>query len=216
MLRVGRRAVVAAIVLAAGARIFAGCVAAANVASPAAVPGTRAAAVGPQTTIPFGWIDFCRRYKGECDADPTPGPDIQATAANLAIIAQVNDLVNRSVEPVNDIDHWGVADQWDYPTDGKGDCEDYALLKRKLLREHGFPSRTLLITVVRDSQGEGHAILTVKTTGGDYVLDNLSSQVRLWSDAGYRFVKRQSQGNPNRWVALGDPRPTVATATSSR
>ena len=57
-------------------------------------------------------------------------------------------------------------------------------------------------------------MLTVKTDKGDFVLDNQKEQILLWSDTGYRFVKRQSQTDPNTWVSLGDPRPTIATATS--
>jgi predicted transglutaminase-like cysteine proteinase len=59
-------------------------------------------------------------------------------------------------------------------------------------------------------------VLTVKTDKGDFVLDNQEERVLLWSETGYRFVKRQSQANPNNWVSLGDIRPTIATATSSR
>jgi hypothetical protein len=29
-------------------------------------------------------------------------------------------------------------------------------------------------------------------------------------------VKRQSQSDPNVWVALGDPRPATATATAAQ
>ncbi len=47
--------------------------------------------------------------------------------------------------------------------DGYGDCEDYALLKRKMLMQAGWPREALLMTVVRDKKGEGHAVLTVKT-----------------------------------------------------
>src|SRR5439155_1161929 len=90
---------------------------------------------------------------------------------------------------------------------GYGDCEDYVLLKRRMLIQAGWPREALLITVVRDSKDEGHAVLTVKTDKGDYVLDNQAPDVLLWSDTGYRFVKRQSQADPNVWVALGDPRP---------
>jgi predicted transglutaminase-like cysteine proteinase len=114
------------------------------------------------------------------------------------------------------MDHWGVLERWSYPDDGKGDCEDYVLLKRRMLMQAGWPREALLITVVRDKRGDGHAVLTVKTDKGDFILDNQEEQVLLWSETGYRFVKRQSQSNPNHWVALGDPRPTIATATSSR
>jgi len=67
---------------------------------------------------------------------------------------------------------------------------------------------------VRDKRGDGHAVLTVKTDKGEFVLDNQNEDVLLWSETGYRFVKRQSQMDPNVWVALGDPRPAPATATS--
>jgi predicted transglutaminase-like cysteine proteinase len=67
---------------------------------------------------------------------------------------------------------------------------------------------------VRDTKGEGHAVLTVKTDKGEYILDNQEEQILLWSETAYRFVKRQSQRDPNAWIALGDPRPAPATATS--
>jgi predicted transglutaminase-like cysteine proteinase len=106
-----------------------------------------------------------------------------------------------------------VVERWSYPDDGYGDCEDYALLKRRMLIESGWPREALLLTVVR-GEGEGHAVLTVTTDKGDYVLDNLNSDVLLWSNTGYRFIKRQSQYDPNVWVSLGDSAPAITTATS--
>src|SRR5216684_4346526 len=94
------------------------------------------------------------------------------------------------------------------------DCEDYVLLKRRMLMEAGWPREALLITVVRETSGDGHAVLTVRTDRGDFVLDNQNAAIVLWSESGYRFVKRQSQSDPNIWVSLGDPRPSAATATS--
>jgi predicted transglutaminase-like cysteine proteinase len=57
-------------------------------------------------------------------------------------------------------------------------------------------------------------VLTVRTDKGEFILDNQNEEVLLWSDTGYRFVKRQSQSDANAWVALGDPRPATATAAS--
>ena len=88
------------------------------------------------------------------------------------------------------------------------------LLKRRMLMQAGWPREALLITVVRDKKGDGHAVLTVKTDKGEFILDNQEAQVLLWSDTGYRFVKRQSQTDPNIWVSLGDPRRHAATASS--
>jgi predicted transglutaminase-like cysteine proteinase len=100
------------------------------------------------------------------------------------------------------------------PTDGYGDCEDYVLLKRKMLIDAGWPREALLITVVRDKKGEGHAVLTVKTDKGEFILDNQNESVVAWTETGYRFVKRQSQSDPNEWVSLGDSRPAIATASA--
>jgi predicted transglutaminase-like cysteine proteinase len=170
------------------------------------------ASVGDDTSVPYGWMEFCQRYHNECAASGAAA-DVNLTEKALHEIQQVNAWVNRSIEAISDMDHWGVVDRWDYPMDGKGDCEDYALLKRKMLIERGFPRQALLITVVRDQQNEGHAILTVKTNGGEFILDNLSDDVKPINRIAYRLVKRQSQENPNVWVSLG---PVAAPVYASR
>jgi predicted transglutaminase-like cysteine proteinase len=163
------------------------------------------AAIGEATSVPYGWLDFCRRYKSECDGGSLAPLDVNLTQKSLREIERVNKWVNSTIAPVSDMEHWGVLDQWDYPSDGKGDCEDYALLKRKLLIDLGFPRQALLMTVVKDEHNEGHAILTIKTNRGEFVLDNLNSEAKAWDRSGYRFVKRQSQSDQNVWVQLGDP-----------
>ena len=122
-------------------------------------------------------------------------------------LKRVNAWVNDKVQPMTDMEHWGVVEHWDYPNDGYGDCEDYVLFKRKLLIQAGWPRQALLITVVRDRNGDGHAVLTVKTDKGEFILDNQNEEIVSWQDTGYRFVKRQSQINPNIWVLLGEPKP---------
>ena len=163
------------------------------------------AAIGVSTSVPFGWVDFCKRYKGECDTQKLPALDVNLTPQALREVERINKWVNANIEPVSDMEHWGVEDQWDYPSDGKGDCEDYVLLKRKLLIDVGFPRQALLITVVKDEKNEGHAVLTVKTNKGEYVLDNQDERVLAWNQTPYRFVKRQSQEDPNVWVSIGEP-----------
>jgi predicted transglutaminase-like cysteine proteinase len=164
------------------------------------------AAVGEETSVPYGWVDFCRRYEGECDDEHVQPIDINLSAKALKEINRINRWVNAHVEPLSDMDHWDLVDRWDYPIDGKGDCEDYALQKRKMLIDIGFPRQALLMTVVKDDNGEGHAILTLKTNKGEFVLDNLNDEMKPWTAAvGYRFVKRQSQQDQNVWVMLGPP-----------
>ncbi len=167
--------------------------------------------VGTATAMPYGWYDFCRRYPSQCEGGPRPAEDLSLTNSAWTRLERTNRQVNRAIEPMSDIDHWGVLDQWDYPTDGKGDCEDYVLLKRKILIEEGFPRQALLIAVVRDHRGDGHAVLDVKTSRGDFILDNQRDEILPWDATGYAFVKRQSQEDPNRWVDMGGSGPGPLT-----
>jgi predicted transglutaminase-like cysteine proteinase len=170
--------------------------------------------LGETTKAPIGWIEFCIEYDPECKTKPSQPRDVMLSAQAWKDLERINQWVNTHVKPMTDMEHWGVVERWNYPDDGYGDCEDYVLLKRRMLMQAGWPRESLLITVVRDKRGDGHAILTVKTDKGEFILDNQNEQILLWSDTGYRFVKRQSQGDPNVWVALGEPRSAPATATS--
>ena len=153
-----------------------------------------------------------------------PGVALVASHVDLAVMddrawaiaRRVNREVNAAIEPVSDQDNYGVAEYWAYPDNGKGDCEDYVLLKRRELMRLGFPREALLITVVRDQMGEGHAVLLLKSTVGDFVLDNKINMIRPWNATGYHFVKRQSQENPNVWVSLRAPDVTTVASTRRR
>jgi predicted transglutaminase-like cysteine proteinase len=171
-------------------------------------------AIGETTKAPIGWVEFCVEYEPECKTKPSLPRDVMLNSQSWKDLERVNQYVNTHIKPMTDMEHWGVVERWNYPDDGYGDCEDYVLQKRRLLMRAGWPREALLITVVRDKRGDGHAILTVRTDKGEYVLDNQNDQILLWSDTGYRFVKRQSQSDPNVWVALGEPRAAPATATS--
>ena len=163
-------------------------------------------AVGDVTRPPIGWVEFCSEYKGECDTKPSQPRDVVLSQRAWNDLVKVNDWVNETIKPMTDLEHWGVVERWNYPDDGYGDCEDYVLLKRKMLMKAGWPREALLITVVRDKKGDGHAVLTVKTDRGEFILDNQENAILAWNKTGYRFVKRQSQSDPNVWVSLGEPR----------
>jgi predicted transglutaminase-like cysteine proteinase len=167
--------------------------------------------VSEVTRAPIGWVEFCAANPAECAAIPSAPRDVVLTAKALKDLASVNRYVNETVKPMTDLEHWGVIEKWSYPDDGYGDCEDYVLLKRRLLIRAGWPREALLITVVRDRKDEGHAVLTVKTDRGEFILDNQAEDVLPWSETGYRFVKRQSQTNPNVWVSIGTGRPAPTT-----
>ena len=180
-------------------------VAALIVATPTAKAGSDQQlyiAVGGVTRPPIGWIGFCIEYAAECKTKPLEASDVVITPRTWKDLAQINKWVNDSVYPMTDIDHWGMIDRWNYPDDGYGDCEDYVLLKRRMLVQAGWPRQALLITVVRDHNDEDHAVLTVKTDKGEFILDNQNPDILLWSETGYQFVKRQSETDPNVWVSL--------------
>jgi predicted transglutaminase-like cysteine proteinase len=68
------------------------------------------------------------------------------------------------------------------------------------------------MTVVRKPDGEGHAVLTLRTTDGDFILDNLSTNVKPWFDTNYSFIKRQSSYNAGRWVTIENGRDVLVGA----
>ncbi len=172
------------------------------------------APAGTSTSSPIGWVEFCERNPKECSVPAMRPASVTLDETTWREIVKVNATVNREITPITDMEHHGIVEQWSYPDNGKGDCEDYVLEKRKRLMRAGFPRQALLITVVRDKKGDGHAVLTVKTDRGDFILDNQAAKVLAWSETGYRFIKRQSQENPNRWVSLGGfDTATVAVST---
>jgi predicted transglutaminase-like cysteine proteinase len=171
------------------------------------------AAVGDVTRTPYGWVDFCGRRPNECRVPILDAVDLDLTPKTLKILDRVNRSVNAMIEPVSNMDHWGtMLDHWDYPVDGKGDCKIYALEKRRELLAMGFPRQALLMTIVRDLEGAGHTILTVKTDKGEIILDNMVDEIRGWEETGYKFVKRQAQTDPNVWVSVGPVSAPLTTA----
>jgi predicted transglutaminase-like cysteine proteinase len=151
-------------------------------------------------------VQFCsdREHASDCQVQPMRTQIADLDERRWRFLLDTNARVNRDIEPVTDMDQWGVAEKWSYPTTGKGDCEDYVLEKRRRLIAAGWPRQALLITVVRDKKGDGHAVLMVKTDRGDFILDNQEAKVKLWTETGYRFLKRQSEQSPNHWVSLGN------------
>jgi predicted transglutaminase-like cysteine proteinase len=88
------------------------------------------------------------------------------------------------------------------PVDGEGDCEDYVLAKRKMLTLLGVPAPALRITVAFNKNRVRHAVLTVVTNRGDYVLDNLQDELLPPDQLGYAWVERQDSTSRTGWVAL--------------
>jgi predicted transglutaminase-like cysteine proteinase len=156
------------------------------------------------TQPPYGFVQFCERMPEECAQGPLEEQRFSAGPDRLSELDAVNRAVNRQIEPATDLEVYGQVEYWTIPTT-RGDCEDYALLKRKLLLARGWPTSALLMTVVRDENGEGHAVLTARTLQGDFVLDNKVNEIKIWNRVPYEFLMRQSYLNTRIWMAL-DPR----------
>ena len=167
---------------------------------------------GGITSIPVGASEFCKSHRGDCTANPHAVGAVVLTEARWAELVAVNYAVNAGVTAFTDEDYYKVAEYWAYPDDGYGDCEDFALAKRKALIKAGWNPSTLLVTVVREAKGTGHAVLMVRTDRGDLVLDNQDGRILVWSETPYTYLKRQSQADAGQWVDLVDPRTTFVAS----
>jgi len=162
---------------------------------------------------PHGFVRFCEKRPEECSGDGGPENRFNTSSDRLSELDAINRLINNAIAPATDLEVYGVKEHWTLPST-RGDCEDYALLKRRMLIARGWPVSSLLLTVVRDEKGDGHAVLTARTLQGDFILDNKFEDIRLWTRAPYEFVMRQSYLNPQVWVALDARHTPVSTALS--
>ncbi len=169
----------------------------------------------PQATTPVpapaGFISFCLRFGGQCQAAPGGASTVPLNARTWRTLAQINSGVNDAIWPQTDEAHYGRAEYWTIPTDGYGDCEDYAVTKRKELMDRGFPEAALRLAVVIDRNAQRHAVLTVTTDKGDLVLDNERNDIVSWNATGFTWIERQGASNPRTWVSL---RPAMAQMAS--
>ncbi|MGE4372165.1 MAG: transglutaminase-like cysteine peptidase [Xanthobacter sp.] len=162
------------------------------------------------TSAPKGFVRFCAEHPEACQAPQKAVRAVRLGALQRQQLTQINLQYNAAIAPITDMEQYGQTEHWSYADTGLGDCEDYVLEKRRALIEMGWPASVLLITVVRDHNGDGHAVLTVVTDKGDLILDNQENAILPWKETGYRYVKRQSYEDPNKWVFLGETMvPTV-------
>lgn len=154
---------------------------------------------------PHGYEQFCAAEPLKCQSRGGTLARVEATAERLAELELVNQAVNAEITPTDDREQYGVEEYWTLPRSGKGDCEEYVLLKQQRLLSRNWPMSALLITIVRDESDLGHAVLMVRTKSGDIILDNRDDTLRFWSETPYRFVKRQSYLNPRAWFSMQPP-----------
>ena len=157
---------------------------------------------GRDAKAPSGFLAFCDRNPGECRTSRGQSDKISFTPELWATLEKVNIAVNNAVRPLDDSEHYGITEFWTVPVDGEGDCEDYVLAKRKMLTLLGIAAPALRITVAFNKRMARHAVLTVITDRGDYVLDNLQDSILPPDQTGYVWVERQDSASRTGWIAL--------------
>ena len=165
-------------------------------ASPAYAAGKTILAT-KSVSAPLGARGVCQRYAWAC-ATSTQG-SVTDPRAQLAVAARVNIAVNRSVREVTDERQYRRREHWALPTRQGGDCEDFALLKKRELIRAGVAPGQLLIATVLDRRRQAHAVLVLRTGAGDYVLDNLTNRIKPWNKTGYSFLRMQDPRAASGW-----------------
>ncbi|MEO0329783.1 MAG: transglutaminase-like cysteine peptidase [Pseudomonadota bacterium] len=161
--------------------------------------------VGSLTSQPIGHHWYCKEYSSDCSIKSSNQAPPKLTRGKWQELTEVNAYSNNSIRPVTDLEAYNRNEHWAYPV-SFGDCEDYVLMKRHMLMQRGWPASALLITVVRQKNGEGHAVLTVRTSKGDFILDNLDGKIRPWHATPYRYLKRQATNHSGKWSEIVDVR----------
>ncbi|QOZ49004.1 hypothetical protein XH89_30450 [Bradyrhizobium sp. CCBAU 53340] len=147
---------------------------------------------------PLQFVKFCMNNPAECELS-SPEAQLPARDAAFAMLTEVNATVNESIHPVAKSTNpmqarWAIS-----PT--SGNCNDYAVTKRHMLIAKGWPASALRLAVVYAPAG-GHLVLVARLQDGDYILDNLASDVRKWSGVDYQWVSMESGENPRFWVSI--------------
>ena len=166
---------------------------------------------GSVTSQPIGHYEFCQKLPAECNIKSRSAPAAKLGAREWSMVREINRAVNARYIAKTDMEVWGKEEVWSYPIK-YADCEDYALQKRKELAARGISFSDLLMTVVRKPDGEGHAVLTLRTADGDFILDNLENEVKPWYATPYTFLKRQATFNTGRWVTIENGRDVLVGA----
>lgn len=148
---------------------------------------------------PAGAGGICARYDWAC----ARGNGLKMSdAAAMKVARTVNSSVNRKTRPVSDLAQYGVEENWTLPSARGGDCEDLVLMKKKVMIAQGVAPERLLIATVLDRKRGSHAVLVMRTAGGDYVLDSLTGSIKPWRATGYSFLKMQDPSSPSHWNAI--------------
>jgi len=156
------------------------------------------------TLAPFQHVRFCLRYPSDCKSDPTENQRIDLNAETSELLKRVNHSVNMYINPRPKSYGPNLGEGWTIAPE-MGDCNDYAVTKRRELLENGLPSKALRLAVVKTASGIGHLVLVVVTTKGDIVMDDLTEEIRPWQSTDYHWLNIQSASDPKFWYKIRGP-----------
>jgi len=152
---------------------------------------------GPPTLAPFAFIEACNRYRQACRRK-TGQSRVALTEGLEQIVFAINERVNHDIvlsrEPKGR-DDWKI----DPP---KGDCDDFAMTKRKLLMDQGIPPRAISLATGLTPEGVGHVVVVLRTKTGDLVLDNGDDWLKMPSETALQWQRIESEDNPRLWRKL--------------
>jgi len=117
---------------------------------------------------------------------------------SYSIAERINSQVNASVQYKTDLEQYDKPEFW-VEANTLGDCEDYALLKRKLLLEQGWPQEKLGLCICYMPNGQGHCVLWVETDKGSFILDNNYNWPVSPLDTNYTWESMLCNG---KWLKL--------------
>ncbi len=167
--------------------------------TPVSATGTAFIQSAVASPPPSGAQQLCRQYSWACAQKASSS---LSSSQELKIVKQINSRVNRSTREVTDQSQYKTREFWALPTSLGGDCEDFALLKKRDLIKAGIDPRRLLLATVLDTRRNAHAVLVYRSSQGDLVLDNLTNRIKPWAATRYLFLRMQDPNQPRNWVGV--------------
>lgn len=143
---------------------------------------------------PYAFVKLCVNAPREC----RPKGGASRTQLNRKVelaLETVNTSVNQAIRPGSDTkgnDTWRLSPR-------SGDCEDYAVTKRKKLIDRGLPPRSIRLAMATTPSGEAHVVVIVKTPKADLVLDNRNDEIKPVDKVDLHWLMIESADNPKRW-----------------
>lgn len=156
--------------------------------------------LGGPVLAPLAHVRFCLQYPEDCKQRHIlfRGGPIRLDDRLENQLVRINLEVNRSILPQPN--RGGVLNERWLVAPARGDCNDYAVTKQHRLLALGWPQRALLLAEVALPSGEHHLVVVVRTSRGNFVLDNLAKAPRRLADTNYRWIRAQSTSNPRMWL----------------